>query len=219
MRKVIIIGAGAHAAEIAGLICDNNKHVKKAEKIVIKGYIDDNDENWFKYKFKEPLLSKISDYIPYDQDDFIMGVSNVKSRSLIIDKLKCKKIKYCNFIHHTAIIYESAIIGFGNVICCYAKVGPNAKLGNLNLLNSKTEIGHDCEIGFNNVFAGNVGIAGYSQVGNNNFFSMNSVVIPNMKVGSNNVIQAGIVVDRNIDNDSYYFHRFKEKVLAIPKQV
>ena len=40
-----------------------------------------------------------------------------------------------------------------------------------------------------------------------------------MKVGSNNVIQAGIVVDRNIDNDPYYFHRFKEKVLAIPKQV
>ena len=50
MKDVVIIGAGAHAAEVAGLIYDNNKHVSENDKISIRGYIDDNKENWIKYK-------------------------------------------------------------------------------------------------------------------------------------------------------------------------
>jgi UDP-3-O-[3-hydroxymyristoyl] glucosamine N-acyltransferase len=217
MKRIIIIGAGAHSAEIAGLIYDNNKHVSEDEKLIIKGYLDDRNENWHRYKFKEPLLSNLSDYTPEPDDFFILGVSNIESRTSCLEKLKNKSLNYFNFIHYTAIVYETAQMGYGNVICCFSKIGPNAIIGNLNSINSKTEIGHDCVVGSNNVFAGNVGIAGFSSVGNDNFFGMNSSVIPGKKIGSKNIIQAGIVVDLNISDDSYFFHRFKEKVLAIPK--
>lgn len=217
MKNIVIIGAGAHSAEIAGLIYDNNKHVKECDRLIIKGYLDDCDKNWKRYKFKEPLLSNLDDYIPKDDDFFILGVSNIESRRLCLGKLKGKKLNYFNFIHYTAIVYETSQMGYGNVIACFSKIGPNAIIGNLNSINSKTEIGHDCVIGSNNVFAGNVGIAGFSSVGNDNFFGMNSSVIPERIIGSKNIIQAGIVVDKNIDNHSYFFHRFKEKVLAIPK--
>jgi len=217
MKKIVIIGAGAHSAEIAGLIYDNNRHVSDEEKFIIKGYLDDRHENWLRYKFKEPLLSNLSDYTPESDDFFILGVSNIESRKSCLQKVENKNLRYANFIHYTAIVYETAQIGFGNVVCCFSKIGPNAIVGNLNSINSKTEIGHDCVIGSNNVFSGNVGIAGFSKVGDNNFFGMNSSVIPEKKIGSGNVIQAGIVVDINIENDSYFFHRFKEKILAIPK--
>jgi sugar O-acyltransferase (sialic acid O-acetyltransferase NeuD family) len=218
MKTVVIIGAGAHSAEIAGLIYDNNKHVEENEQLSIKGYIDDSQENWIRYKFKEPLLSNLLDYVPSEEDYFILGVSNVKSRKLCLEKLQNKNLRFINFIHYTSIIYETASIGTGNVICCYAKIGPNAIVGDLNIINSRTEVGHDCIVGSNNVFAGGVAVAGYSTIENDNFFSMYSAVIPNIAIGSNNVIQAGMVVDKNIGNDSYYFHRFKEKVLTIPKQ-
>lgn len=217
MKNVIIIGAGAHSAEIAGLIYDHNKHVNDSDRIHIRGYIDDNDANWHKYRFKEPLLSNLDNYIPKEDDYHLLGVSNINSRKLCLEKLKDKDLKFTNFVHYTAIVYDTATLGLGNVICCYSKIGPNAVIGNLNSINSKTEIGHDCIIGSNNVFAGSVGIAGYSIVGDDNFFSMYCAVIPDIKIGSRNLIQAGIVVDKNIDNDSYFFHRFKEKVLAIPK--
>jgi carbonic anhydrase/acetyltransferase-like protein (isoleucine patch superfamily) len=217
MKKVVIIGAGAHSAEIAGLIYDNNKHVPEEERIIIKGYLDDRDENWFRYKYKEPLLSNLTDYKPSPDDLFILGVSNVESRKSCLNKLEGKNLTYTSFTHYTAIVYETALIGYGNIICCFCKIGPNAKIGNLNSINSKTEIGHDCIIGSNNVFAGNVGIAGFASVGDDNFFGMNSAVIPEKTIGSKNLIQAGIVVDRNIENESYFFHRFKEKILAIPK--
>jgi sugar O-acyltransferase (sialic acid O-acetyltransferase NeuD family) len=217
MKNIIIIGAGAHSAEIAGLIYDNNKHVNEDDKLVIRGYLDDCDKNWYRYKFKEPLLSNLENYIPKNDEYFILGVSNVESRRLCLGKLQDKNLNYINFIHYTAIVYETAQIGYGNVICCFSKIGPNAIVGNLNSINSKTEIGHDCVIGSNNVFAGNVGIAGYSTVGDDNFFGMNSAVIPEKRIGSKNVIQAGIVVDKDIESESYFFHRFKEKVLAMPK--
>jgi sugar O-acyltransferase (sialic acid O-acetyltransferase NeuD family) len=218
MKNIVIIGAGAHSAEIAGLIYDNNKHIGEEDRLIIKGYIDDADKNWYRYKFKEPLLSDLENYVPAHDDFFLLGVSNVDSRRMCLEKLKNKKLNYATFIHYTAIVYETSEMGYGNVICCFAKIGPNAVVGNLNSINSKTEIGHDCIIGSNNVFAGNVGIAGFSTVGDDNFFGMNSSVIPEMTIGSKNIIQAGIVVDKNIENDSYYFHRFKEKVLAIPKK-
>jgi UDP-3-O-[3-hydroxymyristoyl] glucosamine N-acyltransferase len=192
--------------------------VADEEKFIIKGYIDDRDINWIRYRFREPLLSNLTDYIPQPDEFFILGVSNVESRKMCLEKLKDKQLIYINFIHYTAIVYETAQIGYGNVICCFSKIGPNAIVGNLNSINSKTEIGHDCVIGSNNVFSGNVGIAGFSTVGDDNFFGMNSSVIPEKKIGSRNVIQAGMVVDRNIEDGSYYFHRFREKVIAMPKQ-
>jgi carbonic anhydrase/acetyltransferase-like protein (isoleucine patch superfamily) len=218
MKKIIIIGAGAHSAEIAGLIYDNNKHVPEDEKFIIKGYLDDKDENWHRYKFKEPLLSNLIGYLPEADDYFLLGVSNVEARKRCLKKLENKNLNYVNFIHYTAIIYETATIGYGNDICCYSKIGPNAIIGNLNSLNSKTEIGHDCVIGSNNVFSGNVGIAGFSRVSDDNFFGMNSSVIPEKIIGSRNIIQAGMVIDKNIGDDSYLFYRFKEQVLAIPKK-
>jgi sugar O-acyltransferase (sialic acid O-acetyltransferase NeuD family) len=218
MKNLVIIGAGAHAAEIAGLIYDNNKHVEDDQKFNIRGYIDDSDKNWHKYRFREPLLSNLNDFTPESDDCFVLGISNIESRKSCLEKLKDKKLNYVNFVHYTAIIYESSEMGYGNVICCFSKIGPNAVIGNLNSINSKTEIGHDCFIGSNNVFSGNIGIAGYSSVGDDNFFGMNSAVIPEKKIGSGNIIQAGVVVDINIENDSYFFHRFKEKVLAIPKK-
>jgi sugar O-acyltransferase (sialic acid O-acetyltransferase NeuD family) len=217
MKNVVIIGSGAHSAEIAGLIYDNNKYVDEDQQLNIKGYIDDSDKNWYRYKFKEPLLSNLSDYIPDEEDYFLMGVSNIDARKSCLNKLSSKNLKFTNFIHYTAIIYDTATIGTGNVICCFAKIGPNAVVGDLNSINSKTEIGHDCVVGSNNVFAGNVGIAGYSTLMDNNFFGMNSAVIPNVCIGIGNTIQAGMVVDKNIGDDSYFFHRFKEKVIAIPK--
>ncbi|GAB7086259.1 acetyltransferase [Marinifilum fragile] len=217
MKNVVIIGAGAHSAEIAGLIHDNNKYINKESQLKIKGYIDDNDENYRRYKFNEPLLSNLSDYIPEKDDYFLIGVSNIKARKACLEKLSNKNLKFTNFIHHTAIVYETAQIGEGNVICCFAKIGPNAIIGDLNSINSKTEIGHDCIVGSNNVFAGNIGIAGYSVVKNDNFFGMNSGVIPDISIGSENTIQAGMIVDKNIGDQTYIFHRFKEKVIAIPK--
>jgi bifunctional N-acetylglucosamine-1-phosphate-uridyltransferase/glucosamine-1-phosphate-acetyltransferase GlmU-like protein len=55
-------------------------------------------------------------------------------------------------------------------------------------------------------------------VGDENLFGINSATIPGVKVGNRNKIAAGMVLDGDIGDDSVVFYRFKERVIAVPRQ-
>ena len=68
-----------------------------------------------------------------------------------------------------------------------------------------------------NVISPNVCLSGFTEVGNENFFGINSATLPGIKVGDRNKISAGMILDQNVEDDSVIFHRFKERVIAVPK--
>ena len=70
-------------------------------------------------------------------------------------------------------------------------------------------------IGNNNVLSSYSAIAGRVKIGEKNFFSLHSAVIPRLSIGNENVIQAGMIVDKDVFNNTTVFHRFKEKVFFI----
>jgi len=215
MRNVVIIGSGAHAAEIESYILDNNR---LNCEINIIGFVSENNELHQKYSLISPFLgSEFNSKFKRRDIEIILGFSNIKGRTLAIEKYKREGYKFATFIHHTSYIFHSAKIGEGCIICPYCQIGPNVSIGNFNTLNNKVNVGHDTILGENNVISPNVGFSGNTKIENNNFFSINSATIPNVKIGSNNVIAPNMVVEKNIDSDSTYFHRYKETVLAIPK--
>ena len=91
------------------------------------------------------------------------------------------------------------------------------KIGKFTLINSRCSLGHDTIIGDYNFISPNVCFSGYTEIGDENIFGINSATIPGIRVDSRNKIAAGMIVDQNIGNDSVFFHRFREKVIAIPK--
>ena len=211
MNKVIILGAGAHAAEIEGYVSENNN---QNEKIEIIGYYDNNENNnWEKYKLKKPLLGGIQEYQPNDDIGVLIGFANIQFRKELIQFYLKKNATFVNFIHHTAFVFDSAKIGIGNVICRNCLVGPNVNIGNFNTLNNFSTIGHDSSIGDNNILCPNVGFSGSTTVGDNNFFSLNSVTIPNINIENDNVIAPNMTIDKNISSNSTVFYRFKEKLI------
>lgn len=215
MKKVIIIGAGAHAAELEEYIIENNKI--KCE-IDIVGYLDDFRENYDRSRLSFPLLGEIlTDNLPNDIE-LILSINNIKLRTRIITFYKEKHKVFCNFIHYTARVFRTVELGEGNVICPYTQIGPNVIVGNFNTFNNKSSVGHDSFIGDNNVFCPNIGLSGNTKIGNNNFFSLNVATIPSVSVGNNNIIAPNMVIEKDIDSDSTFFQRFKERVLVIPKE-
>ena len=211
MKKIVILGAGAHAAELEGYILDNNQNCK--EKIEILGYYDNNVEgNWQKYQFKNPLLGGIKDYNPEEGIDVILGFANIPFRRELISFYLEKNAIFANFVHHSSHVFETADIGLGNVICRNCLIGPNVKIENFNTFNNNSSIGHDSIIGDNNVLCPNVGFSGSTFVGDNNFFSLNSTTIPKIKIGNNNTIAPNMTIEKNIKDNLTIFHRFKEKV-------
>jgi acetyltransferase-like isoleucine patch superfamily enzyme len=211
MKKLIIIGTGAHAAEIEQYIYDNNSICNEFEII---GFVSNSYESYLKYNFRHPFLGEFigKDYIDKNIS-LIVAFSNIKFRIDTINYYKELGYSFLNFIHHTSKVFSSVKMGEGNIICPYCQLGPNVTLGSFNTFNNKASVGHDSVIGNNNIFCPNIGLSGNTIIGDANFFSLNVATIPNVSIGDNNVIAPNMVIEKSIKSNSTFFHRFKETVL------
>ncbi len=219
MINVIIVGSGAVAAELTSYIEDQNKNVLQEKQLNLLGYLDaeENIEKyWSKYKLNKPVLSDIYSYEFHEDDHFIIGISNISFRKKMIDVIESKKGKIIGFTHFSSIIADSSVIGIGTIIYPYCIIGPNCIIGKHNLITAYSFISHDSLVGNSN-FLSTTGLSGGVIIGNNNFFGIRSTVLPKVVIGSDNIIQAGMVIDKNVENSTTVFYKYKEKVIALPK--
>lgn len=219
MKKILITGTGAVAAELTSYIEDNNKFMSEDQKTEVVGYIDyeyNIEKYWRKYNFDKPVIGDIDSYNPKENEEILIGISDIKFRNYVIAELLKKNAKITSFIHNSVILPGSCKLGIGNIVYPFCIIGPNTVIGDFNMLTSYSFISHDCIVGNGNIFSTS-GLAGRVKVGDNNFFGIRATVIPSITIGTGNIIQAGMVVDRDIDDGTTIFYRHKEKILAIPK--
>jgi len=214
-KSLIIVGTGAVAAEITSLIEDPLYGASYG--VEIKGYLCVNDTFVKRYEYKKPYLGTVDTWLFDENDYFAIAIGDNTYRRENADKIIAKGGKVINLIHPTCIIAETAEMGAGNIINPFSMVGPKAKIGNFNVITSQSFISHDCEVGDFNFFS-TVGLCGHVKVGDENVFNIKSTVIPHVNIGNRNLIQAGMIVDKDVADDSTVFHRFKEKVIAIPQE-
>ena len=215
MRDVIIVGTGAVAAELTSYI--NHTNSVSSEKINLIGYLeyDYNIEPYYKkYGLSKPVLGDIDNFKPEPNQQFLIGFANIGFKKIIIDKLLSKNAIIGNFVHFTSIIDSSVNIGIGNIIYPHCIIGPKAIIGNYNMITSYSFISHDCTLGDNN-FLSTAGLAGRVTIGNDNFFGIRSTVIPSIKIGNNNTIQAGMIINKNLNDNNTVFYRYKEEITII----
>ncbi|MCG8412150.1 MAG: acetyltransferase [Bacteroidales bacterium] len=217
MKNIIIIGSGAVAAELTSFIEDTE--MGQVQDIQIKGYLD-YDENiekyWKRYNLQKPVLADIDSYEIQDNDYFIIAISDVEFRKKMYNKIKEKQGKFFNFIHPSTIIAKNASLGEANIIYPQCIVGSNTMIGDFNLLTSQTIVSHDSVLGFNNILSTAL-LCGHVKMGDDNYFGIRATVVPHINIGNRNTIQAGMIVNKKIDDNSTVFYRYKEKMMAIPQ--
>lgn len=212
MKKVIIIGAGGHAAELRDYINHHN-NARPADRLEVVGFIDDDENNYKHYEFPEPYLGSIKEH-PIDKDVFyLMGIANLNYRKPLIEEFETAGAKFTGLIHPTAIISPTCEIGEGTVVSHNASVGAKAKLGRFNMLNSRCTIGHDTQMGDFNFISPQVAISGNTKIGENNLIGTNSCTIPGMTIGNNNKIAAGMVIYKTVGDGETVIFRHKEKLI------
>jgi sugar O-acyltransferase (sialic acid O-acetyltransferase NeuD family) len=214
MKDVIIIGAGGHAAEIDEYIKYSQKITGKRE-LNITGFLDDNPDNYARYRLSAPLLGGIKDHIVNREQYYIIGIASLEFRRFFVDRFVSEGAVFVSFVHCSAYLSESAKIENGSIIGPNASLGPNVRIGEYSLINARCSIGHDTVVGKYNLVSPNVCFSGFTEIGEENLFGINSATIPGIKVGSRNKIAAGMILDTNVGDDSVVFHRFREKVIAI----
>ncbi len=219
MIKTVIVGTGAVAAELTSYILQNNENVEDNKKIDLLGYLDyeyNIETYWKKYRLLKPVLGDIDSFQFDEEIEILIGISDIKYRNSIIAKIQKKGGNFGQFIHHSVIIPIGVKIGIGNIIYPFSIVGPNTVIGNFNLVTSYSFLSHDSVIGNGNFFS-TTGIAGRVVIGDNNFFGIRSTIMPSISIGDFNVIQAGMIVDKSIENETTVFYKYKERIIAVPK--
>ena len=218
MTNIVIIGSGGLAAELT--LCFENTSSEHYNDLFVNGYIDyeyNIEKYWKRYKLDKPVLNDIDNYEVTGEEYFVVGIADVDFRKMVIEKITQRGGRFINLIHPTAIVDKNRILGTGNIIGPFCIVGSNVQMGDFNLLLAQSTIGHDCIVGNNNIFASAL-LCGHVKVKDDNYFGIRSTVIPNINLGCRNKIQAGMIVDYNVKDDSVVFHRFKEKIIVIPKE-
>lgn len=220
-KEIVVIGAGAVAAELSMYIEAINLEKLIGETLMIKGFLDDSEENFktnaAKYGFTQPYLGKTDQYQIMDTDYLVFGFANVTVKKRLVELYSDHFEKFLNIIHPSSQVSQSAVLGLGNIVYPNCVLGPNVFIGNFNIFTSYSFISHDCTVGNNN-FLATAGLSGNVNIGNNNFFGIRSTVLPSISIGSDNTIQAGMVLDKNVSDRETVFYRFKEKINIISKQ-
>ena len=219
IKKIVIFGTGAVAAEITSQLEDSDWGEKAG--LSIKGYVASDEAgltHWKEYKYRNPYLGNFFDYEIEEEDYFVLALGNYRVKRKIVGEIKAKGGKFVTLIHPTAIVAKTAIIGEGNILDPFTMIGPNVRLGDFNLLTSQSIISHDCSVGDYNFFATSL-LCGYNHIGDDNYFGIRATTLPEISVGNRNVVQAGMIVDKNVDDDATVFYRYKERVIAVPKEL
>jgi sugar O-acyltransferase (sialic acid O-acetyltransferase NeuD family) len=216
MTDIIIIGAGGHAAELDEYIRYSQKVTCDKEFNII-GFLDDNPDNYSRYKHSAPLLGGVKEHKVIKGQKYVIGIASITYRRLVVEMFLLQGAMFATLVHRGTYVSESAVISEGSVIGPNANLGPNVRIGKFTLINARCSMGHDTVVGNYNVISPNVCFSGFTEVGDDNLFGINSATIPGIKVGNHNKIAAGMTLDQNVGNDTVVFYRFKEKIIAIPK--
>jgi acetyltransferase EpsM len=209
-RKIIIIGAGGHAAELRDYI----SHMQKlGTEIQVEGFLDDDANAYAIYGYAEPFLGSIADHPVRTDVDYLMGIANIKYRRPIIEKFEAAGASFRGLIHPTVLLSSSATLGKGVIISHNASVGPKVIIGDHNIINSRCTIGHDTVLGKYNFVSPQVAFSGHTTVGDENMIGVNSCTIPGLVIGNNNVIAAGTVLYKHVGDGQTLINRFNERII------
>jgi len=200
---IVVIGTGAMASELAVFFPN------------IKGYLEYSsnlDKYYNRYHYDKPVLGDIDSYNIQSDDNFLLAVADIEFRKKMICKIKSRGGRMPNFIHDTATISKIVTMGEGNIIYPFCIVSPNVVLGNYNAMTCQSIVSHDCVLGDNNFLATTL-LCGHTKVADDNSFGIRSTSVPHITIGSRNVIQAGMIVNKNLKDDSTVFYRYKEQLI------
>ncbi len=191
MKDIAIFGAGGHCYAVVELI----KSLGQWNPIVI--YDDQPREATI---FDIPV-KKFS-----DQDTSPAALCITIGNNLVRKQIAARfESNYPSFIHATAAIYPSAIIGQGSVILPNAVVDAAVQLGDFCIVNNNATVSHNAEIGNFCHIAINVAVAGGVKIGECSLVGAGSVVLPEVKIGKHVTIGAGAVVTKDVPDNAIVY--------------
>ena len=196
---MIIVGAGGHAKEIAGVLAD----LDQGDDLFFYDDVTPNMPNVFLERFailrneEEARKELLSD------PRFVLGVGNPKHRWQLTEKfLTLGGVLTSVISPHARVGRYRVELGDGLNVMTGAVVTESVTLGTGTLVHVLASVHHDCQVGeFCELLPGSR-VLGNVTIGNFTSVGSGAVILPKIRVGNNVIIGAGAVVTRDVPDDS-----------------
>lgn len=208
-KNIIIIGNTVAADIIYGLLIDDSRYN-------VIGFAVDEEFIQEKNKFQIEVMAIENLLDRYDPKDCSVmlgiGYSEVNQiRERMFTRLINMGFTIETYIHPTAVVSSTALIGEGSVIMANTVIEPFVAVGNNSMIWSNCTIAHHSKVESHCWIASNSIISGQASVLNNTFIGVSCTVVNEVIVEEFNIIGAGSLITKNTKKNDVYLTRSSEK--------
>ena len=208
MKKIIVFG-NSDFAELA------TYYLQKQYEI--EAYCVDKDfikESCFLSKPVVPF-EEIVHFYPPEKFNLFVAVGYHKRNTIRQEKIEMANdygYKFVNYIHPSAIIDNSAKIGYNCLILENSVIQPFVVLGNGSIMWVNSTLCHHSIVGDYCFIASNVCINGYVTIKDNCFIGAGVIIRDKITINKNNLIGAGCTIQSDTDEGAVYKNNSAVKI-------
>jgi sugar O-acyltransferase (sialic acid O-acetyltransferase NeuD family) len=214
MSRILIAGGGGFGLEMYSYITADLASKALSEPTLV-GILNDNLDCEVLRKIPHaPYFGSIQEYQPAPNDEVIIAIGNPNARREIFTLLRARGTKLLTYIHPTALVAVTAIIGKGAIICPNSIVNADATIGDNVALNIFCSVGHGAKVGAHSVLSPYCSLNGDATLGEVGFMGSGATIFPKIQVGDNCTIDAHTAVRHSAPHNQMIAVRGQYLVVA-----
>ena len=197
MKKLVILGAGGLARELANAVADINENAQTFE---VMGYLDDEEELIGQKRVQLPILGPVNWLASHKSAELwtIPGVGDGYVRERFSGIAEQHAVPLATVIHPSAIVGSGCSIEAGVFIAAGCVITVDVSLGECALVNMGCTVAHDVRIGNYVSIHPGARVSGEVTIGDYALIGTQAVVLNQRTIGRGAVVAMGAVVAHDV---------------------
>ncbi len=193
-RRLVILGAGGFAREIADVVRDLGPDAD----VELLGFADRDRSRRGEILNDSAILGALED-VPDPAGAYgIAGAGEVAPRRRQVAEMVAAGLRPITLIHPSVIMSPFVTVGAGTVITAGTIITNNVVIGEHVILNLGVTVGHDAAIGDHCVLSPGVHISGWVHIEPECYIGTGAVVLPKVTIGRGATVGAGAMVNKDV---------------------
>jgi sugar O-acyltransferase (sialic acid O-acetyltransferase NeuD family) len=190
MQKLVILGAGGFAEEVADLAADAGFEVV--------AFVEGIDRNRCARTLGGPPIVWIEDIASLAPSCHAICAIGSTKRSGLIAKAAAANMRFTTVVHPTAHVSSTVTLGLGTLVSAGAVIAAHCRIAAHVIINRGCLVGHHAEVGECATLSPGVNLGGHAVIGSHCYVGMGAVVLEKVQVGHRALVGAGAVVTQDV---------------------
>jgi len=190
-QRVLILGAGSFAGEVADLI-------REIPGFVVEAFVESLDRSKAGDQLEGLPILWIDDIRRLTANHVGVCALGTTKRSTFIEQTRAMGLRFVSMAHPSAQISAASALGCGTLVSRGAIIAAHTKVGQHVVINRGCLIGHHVEIGAFCTISPGANVAGNARIGTAVYVGMGAIILNGIRVGDHSIVGAGSVVTKDV---------------------